>query len=172
MKRGLLAISLSGLLCGGFAALSSAQTVNFSDLTHPTTGVGTQHPAYTQNGFSLLRIPDPTAPSTNDDHFHTIAGTGGKTSADFFFRRWRSVPLFLRPDSGQRRQRLSGGNRDAVQSENLHGISDCRTIYADLFPRNDAGSRPARGLFVRGGVCGNYGVSARLYRRHRRKYDS
>ena len=75
-----LAVVLCSLKQGG----AVAQTVDFSNLTHPVTGVGPARQAYTQNGFSLLRIADPNDPATNDTHFHTSAGSGNKTSADFF----------------------------------------------------------------------------------------
>ncbi len=100
MKRNLLAAALSGLILGGLAAVSAAQTVDFSNLTHPIAGVGSSNPAYTQNGFSLLRIADPADPATNVNHFHTVAGSHGKTSADFFSDDGSPFRYFLGPILG------------------------------------------------------------------------
>ena len=93
MKRILLTFGLSSLICGGLAAVSAAQTVDFSDLSHPATGVGPSHPAYTQNGFSLLRIPNANDALANGHHFHTIAGSGSPAKTDAFFSSGDGTPF-------------------------------------------------------------------------------
>ena len=80
---------LGAVLLGAARLPAAAQTVNFDDLTHPLNGVGAARTAYTQNGFTLLRIPDPADPASYGNHFHTTAGLGtpglpNTTAAEFF----------------------------------------------------------------------------------------
>ena len=89
MKRYTQTAAFGIMLSFGLACGLAAQTVNFDDLTAPATGVGAAYTAYTQNGFSLLRIPDPTDPASFGNHFHTTAGLGtpglpNRTAAEFF----------------------------------------------------------------------------------------
>ena len=89
MNRIAIAVTISSLLALAAATGAQAQTVNFDDLTSPASGVGASKQAYTQYGFTILRIPDPADPASYGNHFHTTAGLGtpglpNTTAAEFF----------------------------------------------------------------------------------------
>ena len=57
MKRILLAFGLSSVICGGLSAVSAAQTVDFSDLFHPPTGVGRSIRRIRRTAFRCCALP-------------------------------------------------------------------------------------------------------------------